>query len=154
MGQHEGRPVLKTADYVDAPLCDIKRPMISMKQRTKGDFEADNTGTLYWAVYPPGYESYQTDENGVGAYPFSEKDYFYMQPNTWVENDSVSMLMPQADLPVSANFTRGVVKLLYRWQERVTSLGEWSVVRSYTTYSAGSRDEVHAKAVGLPHSDK
>lgn len=143
----EGRPVLKTADYVDAPLCDIKRPMISMKQRAKGDFQANNTGSLYWAVYPSGYESYQTDENGVGAYPFSEKDYFYMQPNTWVENDSVSILMPQADFPVTTNFTRGVIKLLYRWQEQVTSLGEWSVLRTYTTYSAGSRDDVYAKAV-------
>lgn len=142
----EGRVMLKTEKYVDAPTVDIRRPMISLSQRAKSDFLAHNKGSLVWMVCPEGYEKYQT---GVGEsnYLQRSRDYFYRQPNQWIENDSVSILTPAADFPVSASFRKGVVKLVYEWQETVSDLGEWKLVRSYNVNSTASEASVRANAL-------
>ncbi len=144
----EGRVILKTKKYVSAPTVDIKRPMISLSQASKADFTSNNKGTLVWMVCPSGYESYQDGSAGVTNYLQSPNDYFYSrQPNLWIENDSVSILTPAADFPVTSKFTKGVIKLLYEWTERVSDLGEWVLLRSYNVNSKASEAVVRAEAL-------
>ena len=144
--QKEGRVIVKTEQYVDAPTVDIRRPMISLSQRTKADFTSNNKGQLVWMVCPEGLEKYQTG-SGESNYLQRPGDYFYRQPNRWIENDSVSILTPAADFPVTSSFRKGVIKLVYEWQETVSDLGEWKLTRSYNVNSTAGEASVRAAAM-------
>ena len=142
----EGRVIVKTNRYVHAPTADIRRPMVSLSQRAKADFLAANKGQLVWMVCPEGHESYQT---GAGESNYLQRpgDSFYRQPNLWIENDSVSILTPATDFPITAAFRKGVVKLVYEWQETVSDLGEWKLMRSYQVQSTAGAPSVRANAL-------
>lgn len=144
--QKEGRVVVKTQRYVDAPTVDIRRPMVSLSQRAKADFTSANKGQLVWMICPEGHESYQTGY-GESGYLQRPGDSFYRQPNLWIENDSVSILTPMADFPVTSSFRKGVIKLVYEWQETVSDLGEWKLMRSYDVRSTGGEASVRAAAI-------
>lgn len=132
-----GKVILKSKEYVDAPICDIIRPMISLNEGCKDALlSGKEGGKLKWAIYPAGYQNYQADGVAVTNYP---KDYFYAIYNKWIENDSVSILTPESDFAVSDKFTSGVIKLLYEWDEDVNDLGDWIPIGSFDVFARNQK---------------
>lgn len=112
-----------TGHMTTALECDVKQPRISFAAPSKGRLY--NKGTLQW-------------ELKVG-------NQVYTRDNTWVENDSISIMYPSSIFPITKAQCRGkqtTLRLWYRWKETVNTEGSWVVVKSYTAYGA-SREAVY-----------
>ena len=132
MADDKSKVELFSSEYVSAPICDVKRPMISLSKQCKDRILENSNGKLYWAIYPQGHESYQSaDTKGEVGYPNKPSDYYYIKDNMWIENDSVSILTPVSDFAVTGDIKKCVVKLLYQWEEN-NIVNDWAVEYEYT----------------------
>lgn len=140
----EGRVIIKSEKYTNAPLCDMQRPMISLSQKCKDDITKANNGKFIWALFSDNSARFHwlgfanADEHGVANYPIELADY--TQPNKWIENDSVSILTPAADFPIAGKSNPVyTIKLLYQWDEDVQDLGDWVPVEQFVVNGADKR---------------
>lgn len=106
-----------TGPVTTALECDVKQPRISFGSPKKGTLYTK--GTLQW-------------ELKVG-------NQVYTRDNTWIENDSLSIMYPQSIFPITKAQCRGkqtVLRLWYRWKETVNTQGSWVATKSYYAYGS------------------
>lgn len=120
-------PVNNSREYVHTHLADARMPMISLGERMKG--KCYNKGRLNWYVYKGG------------------KPRLAPVANNWVENDSVSMLMPAQELSISLSDKTAIVRLIYEWDEKVESQATWVPVGNTYEVIGASFKEVYDKEV-------
>ena len=112
-------PQLVNDITVDAPLVDMRCPLISLDGQYKGRLFNNPTGKLTWKLY----------NDTVSAKPILTRN------NLWIENDSVSILTPEKTFTYSDSSKPYTITLEYEWTESFSEQC-MNAVMSYNTYAS------------------
>ena len=112
-------PQLVNDITVNAPLVDMRCPLISLDGQYKGRLFNNPTGKLTWKLY----------NDTVSAKPIQTRN------NLWIENDSVSILTPENPFTYSDTSNPYAITLEYEWTENFSEQS-MNTVMSYNTYAS------------------
>lgn len=121
----DGKMKLFSNSYLPAAYVDVCQPAISLRRKMKG--QAYNKGTLVWRTFNMNGRELES------------------QSNTWIENDSVSILTPSSPFTTVERGKYVRLKLQYQWTETIPSQGRWVMVKTTSVYGRNA-DEVRRNA--------